>query len=207
MTPTGESAPGIYVRGDAGSFNTYRGLISAGIDGGRWDAWGAVSADTSDGDRDHSSRNSYRFHGNLGYDLTDTISTRFYLSLNNINQELPGALNINDVLNNPTKGNFVGDQARDINSIRVQNQTRFQLGEGELALGAWVNSRNFTIRSSRSSTTSRSIAASGAGTIGWATRPNSRLVSMRARARPMRTATSTSTARAARRPLPPTRKR
>lgn len=141
VTPTGETAEGIYVRGDAGSFNTWRGLVSAGIDGERWDAWGAISADASDGDRDHTSRDSYRFHGNLGYDITDTISTRFYLSLNNINQELPGALNINDVLNNPTKGNFVGDQARDINSIRVQNQTRFQLGDGELALGAWVNSK------------------------------------------------------------------
>lgn len=141
VTPTGDTASGLYVRGDAGSFNTYRGLVSAGVDWGRGDAWGAVSADTSDGDRDHASRNSYRFQGNLGYDITDTVSTRFYLSLNNINQELPGALNLNDVLNDPVKGNFNGDQARDINSVRVQNQTRFDLGEGELALGVWINSK------------------------------------------------------------------
>ncbi len=141
VTPTGETAPGLYVRGDAGSFETYRGLVSGGIDAGRWDAWGAVSADTSEGDRDHASRNSYRFHGNLGYEVSDTVSTRFYLSLNNINQELPGALTLTNTLNDPERGNFVGDQARDINSIRVQNQTRFDLGDGELALGVWLNSK------------------------------------------------------------------
>lgn len=141
VTPTGETAPGLYVRGDAGSFETYRGLVSGGVDAGRWDAWGAVSADTSEGGRDHASRNSYRFHGNVGYEVTDNVETRFYLSLNNINQELPGALNLNDTLTNPSKGNFVGDQARDINSIRVQNQTRFDLGEGDLAVGVWLNSK------------------------------------------------------------------
>jgi iron complex outermembrane recepter protein len=141
VTPTGETAEGIYVRGDVGSFETYRGLVSGGMSNGKWDAWGAVSADTSDGGRDHASRNSYRFHGNVGYDVTDTVETRFYLSINNINQELPGALNRNDALKNPSKGNFVGDQARDINSIRVQNQTRFELGEGDLAVGVWLNSK------------------------------------------------------------------
>ena len=142
VTPTGRTAPGIYLRADAGSFETYRGLISAGVDRGRWDAWGAFSADTSNGDRDHVRRDSVRFHGNLGYEVSDTVSTRFYLSLNQIDQELPGALTLSDVLNNPKKGNFAGDQARDIRSVRVQNQTRFQLSGGELALGAWLNAKD-----------------------------------------------------------------
>lgn len=141
VTPTGETAEGLYLRGDVGSFQTYRGLVSAGIDAGRWDGWGAVSADTSDGGRGHARRNSYRFHGNIGYEVTDIAETRFYLSVNNINQELPGALNLNDTLINPSKGNFVGDQARDINSVRVQNQTRLDLGEGDLAVGVWLNSK------------------------------------------------------------------
>ncbi|MFN4225779.1 MAG: TonB-dependent receptor family protein [Hyphomonas sp.] len=141
VTPTGQSAPGLYLRGDVGSFETFRALVSGGVDSGRWDAWGAVSADTSSGDRDHAGRESYRFHGNTGLNLTDTVSTRFYLSLNNINQELPGALNLNTVLNNPTRGNFAGDQARDINSIRVQNQTRFDLGDARLAAGVWLNTK------------------------------------------------------------------
>ncbi|MGE6699089.1 TonB-dependent receptor family protein [Hyphomonas sp. NPDC076900] len=142
VTPTGETAPGVYVRADAGSFETYRGLVSAGAVKGKLDAWGAVSADTSHGDRDHVRRDSVRFQGNVGYEVTDAVNTRFYLSLNDIDQELPGALTLSDALNNPTKGNFVGDQARDIKSIRVQNQTRIALGEGELAVGVWVNDKD-----------------------------------------------------------------
>ncbi len=142
VTPTGETAPGVYVRADAGSFETYRGLVSAGIVRGQMDAWGAVSADTSKGDRDHVRRDSVRFQGNVGFDLTDAVETRFYLSLNDIDQELPGALTLNDALNNPTKGNFVGDQARDIKSVRVQNQTRIALGDGNLALGVFINDKD-----------------------------------------------------------------
>lgn len=142
VTPTGETAPGVYVRADAGSFETYRGLVSAGIVRGQMDAWGAVSADTSKGDRDHVRRDSVRFQGNVGFDLTDTVETRFYLSLNDIDQELPGALRLNDALNNPTKGNFTGDQARDIKSVRIQNQTRIALGDGNLALGAFINDKD-----------------------------------------------------------------
>lgn len=141
VTPTGETAPGVYVRADAGSFETYRGLVSAGIERGKMDAWGAVSADTSHGDRDHVRRDAVRFQGNVGFDLTEAVETRFYLSLNDIDQELPGALTLNDVLSNPKKGNFVGDQARDIKSVRVQNQTRIAIGEGSLALGAFVNDK------------------------------------------------------------------
>lgn len=141
VTPTGETAPGVYVRADAGSFETYRGLVSAGIVRGQMDAWAAVSADTSNGDRDHVRRDAVRFQGNVGFDLTDSVETRFYLSLNDIDQELPGALTLNDVLSNPKKGNFVGDQARDIKSVRVQNQTRFALGDGDLALGVFLNDK------------------------------------------------------------------
>lgn len=141
VTPTGATAPGVYVRGDIGSFETYRGLVSAGIERGRLDAWGAISADTSNGDRDHVRRDSVRFQGNVGYDLTDSVETRFYLSLNQIDQELPGALTLRDAVNNPKKGNFVGDQARDIKSIRIQNQTRIALGEGDLAVGVYLNDK------------------------------------------------------------------
>ncbi|ABI77802.1 TonB-dependent receptor [Hyphomonas neptunium ATCC 15444] len=142
VTPTGETAPGVYVRGDVGSFETYRGLVSGGMERGKLDAWGAVSADTSHGDRDHVRRDSVRFQGNVGYDVTDAVETRFYLSLNDIDQELPGALTLSDAVNNPRKGNFFGGQARDIKSVRVQNQTRIALGEGDLAIGVWVNDKD-----------------------------------------------------------------
>ena len=143
VTPTGRTSEGVYVRADAGSFNTFRALISAGYAGDKLDAWGALSADQSDGDRDHAKRNSVRFQGNLGYQISDDVETRFYLSLNQIDQELPGALTMDEALNSPERGNFVNDQGRDIDSIRVQNKTTFDLGSaGELSVGGYLNDKH-----------------------------------------------------------------
>lgn len=142
VTPTGQTAPGLYVRGDVGSNETLRGLVSAGHAGDLLDAWGALAADTSSGDRQHAGRESVRFHGNAGYRISDAITTRFYASVNEINQELPGALSFDDALNNPEQGNFAGDQARDISSVRIQNQTKFDLESGELTVGAFVNDKS-----------------------------------------------------------------
>ncbi|MCU0729726.1 MAG: TonB-dependent receptor, partial [Sphingopyxis sp.] len=142
VTPTGRTAEGVYARLDAGSFNTLRGLVAAGVAGDRVDAWGAVSADTSDGGRDQASRRSLRFHGNVGLRLSDTITNRSYVSFNNINQEIPGALTQAVALSTPrvaSAASIAGDQARDIDSIRLQNRTTFDWGATQLNAGVFAN--------------------------------------------------------------------
>ena len=69
VTPTGMTASGMYLRADAGSFNTWRGLASYGAASGAGDMWAAVSYDHSNGDRDHAHRESLRFHGNVGLQI------------------------------------------------------------------------------------------------------------------------------------------
>lgn len=141
VTPTGVSAKGLYARLDAGSFDLLRGLISAGFGNERANAWAAIAADTADGDRDHARRRSIRFHGNAGFRLSDMVSTRFYASVNNIDQELPGALTLATALAAPKTGNFVGDQARDIDSLRLQNRTTITLGQATVEVGGFVNAK------------------------------------------------------------------
>jgi iron complex outermembrane receptor protein len=141
VTPNGRDADGFYMRLDTGSFETLRGLVSYGLASDRGDGWLAVSADTSDGDRQHQRRDSVRVHGNIGLRLTDAIETRLYASTNLIDQELPGALNLATVLSRPSTGNFVGDQARDINSVRVQNKTTFARGAWRIEIGAYLNAK------------------------------------------------------------------
>lgn len=141
VTPTGRTAPGLYLRADGGSWNTARALAAYGYAGARADAWGAISADTSDGDRDHANRESIRFHGNAGYRITDNVTTRFYASINQIEQDLPGALSLPVVLSDPETGNFAGDQARDIDSVRIQNRTTVDLGQGEVEFGGYYNTK------------------------------------------------------------------
>ncbi len=141
VTPSGKTAQGLYLRGDIGSNDSYRGLASFGTSGDIGDVWAALSTDTSDGDRDHAKRHSLRFHGNVGLNISPSITTRFYASINAINQELPGALTLSDALSIPTKGSFAGDQARDIDSLRLQNRTRFDFGVATLEAGVFLNAK------------------------------------------------------------------
>ena len=141
-TPTGRTAEGFYLRGDVGSFDSYRGLVSAGVAGREVDAWGAVSADTSDGDRDHAKRRSFRFQGNVGMQFSDVVSSRLYVSFNNVNQEIPGVLTRVQALTTPRRANpnsIANDHARDVDSLRLQNRTRFDWGAMTLDVGAFLN--------------------------------------------------------------------
>ncbi|OHC93516.1 MAG: ligand-gated channel protein [Sphingomonadales bacterium RIFCSPLOWO2_12_FULL_63_15] len=142
VTPTGRSAPGVEVRLDGGSFDTIRTKAAYGYADERGDAWAAITTDRSDGERDHGKRTSYRFNGNVGVKISDTVETRFYASAQNIRQKLSGSLSEKSVLTNPTRGNFVGDQARDIDSIRLQNRTTIALGKGTLAFGLFFNAKD-----------------------------------------------------------------
>ncbi|MCW1382427.1 TonB-dependent receptor [Novosphingobium sp. KCTC 2891] len=141
VTPSGDHAKGVYARIDGGSFNMVRGLVSGGFGDERANAWAALSADSHDGDRDHASRHSVRFHGNVGLKLSGAVSTRFYASFNDIHQKLPGALNLATALTKPETGNTFGDQARDITSLRLQNRTSIDLGDTKLDVGAFYNSK------------------------------------------------------------------
>ncbi|MBF9150471.1 TonB-dependent receptor family protein [Novosphingobium jiangmenense] len=139
VTPRGDEAHGIYARLDAGSFDFLRGLVSAGFGDAQANAWAAISADRHDGDRQHASRRSLRFNGNVGLALGETITTRFYATASTIRQDLPGALTLTDALSTPRKGNFTGDQARNIDSLRLQNRTTFDLGTLHLTVGGFYN--------------------------------------------------------------------
>jgi iron complex outermembrane recepter protein len=142
VTPTGDTARGVYARLDGGAFDFLRGLVSAGFGDERASAWGALSADTHDGDRAHAKRRSIRGHANVQIKLSEDVTTRFYGSANHIEQELPGALTEAVALSRPKTGNFTGDQRRDIDSIRLQNRTRITLGSATtLDVGAFLNAK------------------------------------------------------------------
>lgn len=141
VTPRGDRARGLFARLDGGSFGMARALVSGGLGDERANAWIGFSADRHDGDRQHAKRRSARLHANAAFRLSDAVSTRFWVSVNAIDQELPGALSLADALGNPRKGNFFGDQQRNIRSLRVQNRTTVALGDATLELGAFLNAR------------------------------------------------------------------
>ena len=144
VTPTGRSFNGYELRLDGGSFNTMRGKIAAGFADVHGDAFLALTADTSHGERQHSQRRSLRFTGNVGLSLSDSAETRFYVSANTIAQDLPGSLNRIDVLAKPVlslPNNVNNDQERDIDSFRFQNKTTLDLGDTRLTGGVFLNAK------------------------------------------------------------------
>ncbi|HKY81806.1 MAG TPA: TonB-dependent receptor [Sphingobium sp.] len=144
VTPTGRTAPGADLRIDGGSFDTLRAKAAYGHAAERGDVWAAITADRSDGDRDHGRRKALRFNGNVGLKLSARVETRFYASAQTIRQKLSGAQTEDQVLNDPTvanPGSVTGDQARDIDSIRLQNRTTVQIDGGQLAFGAYYNAK------------------------------------------------------------------
>ncbi|UYY59078.1 TonB-dependent receptor family protein [Sphingomonas sp. S2-65] len=141
VTPTGRSARGVTLRLDGGSFDTLRAFGSVGFADERGDAFLAVAGDTSDGDRDHARRRAFRFNGNAGIRLTDRIETRFYAAVQTLQQELPGALTYAVVRDDPQTGSYAGDQQRNVDSLRLQNRTSFDLGNGGLDIGIFLNAK------------------------------------------------------------------
>jgi iron complex outermembrane receptor protein len=141
VTPTGRTAPGFIARLDGGSYGTARGLFTYGWSGDTSDAWLAISGDRSDGVREHAKRSSLRANGNVGVKLAQNVETRFYVSANTIDQELPGALPYESAIHHPKAGNFAGDQQRDIDSLRVQNRTTVDLNDVAIEFGAFANAK------------------------------------------------------------------
>jgi iron complex outermembrane receptor protein len=144
VTPTGRTSPGIEMRIDGGSFDTARGKIAVGFADARGDAFVALTGDRSDGDRRHARRDAIRFNGNAGILLLPGVETRFYASVNHIDQDLPGALTRREALASPATSrpsNIVMDQERDIDSLRLQNRTTIDAGFGTISVGGYYSAK------------------------------------------------------------------
>ncbi|MFO6430525.1 TonB-dependent receptor family protein [Erythrobacter sp. W302b] len=157
VSPTGRTARApIALRAEGGSFSTFRGNASLSGKSGDVDYWGGITGLTSDGYREHSEVRSLYGHGNLGWRVSDTIETRFYVTALSDNFELAGSLRLADALANPRAagrpvragpvvldpGPVADDWDRNLDVYRVSNLTVIDLGGTDLELGAWYSRRN-----------------------------------------------------------------
>lgn len=139
VTPTGRTAAQEnLLRLEAGSFGSFREHAAVARAYDRWDFYAGVTANQADGFRDQSNTDNRRISGNIGYRFGQAAETRFYLSLNDINQEIPGTLGYEAALNDPrsvlpTSNSF--DTGRNIDSVRLSNRTSLLLAGGQLEVG------------------------------------------------------------------------
>lgn len=142
VTPTGYTAiaPNNFVS-EFGSYDTYREHMSVARVLGKTDFYAAVTGLKSHGWREQSAQEKGRFNGNIGYRLSDTAETRFYMGYNVLDQQVPGTLSLRNALDNPRMApaaNKTGNQQRNIRSVRMANKTTFLLGNKILDLGLYT---------------------------------------------------------------------
>lgn len=125
---------------ETGSFETRRahGQISRIIGDADFTVGGTVTR--ADGFRDHEDTNSEVFNGNIGYKITPDIETRFYGGVYNVDQDLPGALTLQQIRQNPKQAAATalsGDQGRVTKTERIANKTSFKTANGQLDIDTW----------------------------------------------------------------------
>ncbi len=132
-TPTGRNAPDRNeLRLEAGSFGTWRAHGEMAREWGDYDLWAGVSLLGAEGWRDHSAQASQRLSLNAGRRFGEDREVRVLLSAADIGNEIPGALTLDQALNDPTAaapGNVARDYRRDMTSLRGSVQTRWRLDE------------------------------------------------------------------------------
>lgn len=145
VTPTGRDADLVSLRADAGSFGFWRMQGSSGAAIGAFDYFVAGSVLRQDGFRDHSAGSSQRLRSNFGWRISPNVETRFYVDLNRIRQEIPGAVSRTAALTTPRLAaatNLVNDYERNIDSVRVASKTTIRLDGTMLEFGAFaINKR------------------------------------------------------------------
>lgn len=146
VTPTAYTAlaPNI-LRFEAGSFNTFRESFQFSRISGPADFLISGTLTNSDGFRTHETQRTQNFNANLGHRIAPGIETRFYVGSYTTDQKLPGTLNLDTALTNPTRASdsaILGNQSRKVQAERIANRTSFELDVGRLDIDSWAIHKN-----------------------------------------------------------------
>ena len=133
ISPTArDGAPNeVSVRG--GSHGELQTRVTVGQVFGKSDALVTVEDKKSDGFRAHAKQDRQSLYGNFGVQLSDTVSTRFYVTSIKNDQQLPGGLTRAQFNANPRQAEvsaISGDYRLDVNTQRFANRTTVDLGSG-----------------------------------------------------------------------------
>ncbi len=144
VSPTGRSNPGFAGRIYGGSYATAGEQLAAGFSDGPWDAWMSLTNLSSNGFRQHTNQNLTRFNGNVGAQIGSSVETRFFLSGNQIRNQIPGSLTQQQFWTDPRQGplaNVLQNTRRDVDSFRFANTTVIDVGDDSLTLQGFVKSK------------------------------------------------------------------
>ena len=142
-----------------GSHGQRQVRATVGTVAGDVDALVSVEAKRSDGFRAHQTQAREGLYANLGVQLGEAVSTRFYLTRIDNDQQLPGALTWDGFNANPRAAQAAaldGNYRLNVGTTRVANRTVWEIdADSRLSVGCLSRSRSFTTPSSTPRPTSR----------------------------------------------------
>ncbi|QBR70463.1 TonB-dependent receptor [Beijerinckiaceae bacterium] len=134
---------------DGGSFGSIRGQVQVSRVIGDFDFLINGTFSHSDGYRQHSQSDLEQINGNIGYRFAPWAETRFYFGVYSAQQKIPGLLDFNTAVNNPTTASvsaafpgFGGNQARNILDERIANKTTMLTDFGRIDVDSWFIHNN-----------------------------------------------------------------
>jgi iron complex outermembrane recepter protein len=142
---TGYDAPPASVRLEAGSFGFFRGQVSSGGVYGPWDFYLSFSDRSRDGYREHSRENTQFLFSDFGYKFSDTLENRFYIIADQTHRQLPGALSLEQLQQDPQQDqtNAVAQNWRkDWTYLRLADKLAYESGGESASLGVYYWHRN-----------------------------------------------------------------
>ncbi len=142
VSRSGRTDPGGFARLEAGSWNYFRGTLAGGFANDRTDAFSSFTWQSQDGFRDHAEQNNQRLFSNLGWQVSDNIETRLYITGVLTDSQLPGSLTKAQLEEHPRLANPVNlalDQHRDFELYRIASKTTIENGDNTWDItAAWT---------------------------------------------------------------------
>ncbi|MGD1088824.1 MAG: TonB-dependent receptor [Verrucomicrobiota bacterium] len=142
---TGYDAPPASVQLEGGSFGFMRGQASSGGVDGPFDYYVSLSGRDRSGYREHSQEDTEMLFSDFGYKINDRLENRFYLIADETDRQLPGALSLQQMQQNPQQAQtnaIPEDFLKNWYYLRLADKMTYESGGEEADAGVYWWHRN-----------------------------------------------------------------
>jgi iron complex outermembrane recepter protein len=142
---TGYDVSPLSVRVEGGSFGFTRSQISSGGVDGQFDYYVSISGRYREGWRDHSTESTEFLFSDFGYKFSDRLENRVYLIVDQTDRELPGALTLQQMEQNPRQAEPLAisqDWRKDWYYVRLADKLSYKASGEEADAGFYWWHRN-----------------------------------------------------------------
>lgn len=146
ISPNARTTAPLSVYATGGSDGLLSGRVSAGGVADSLDGLVTLEAKTYDGYRDHSEQKRKGAYANVGWQISERVSTRFYATYLDNNEELPRGLTRAQVAADPDQAAvsaITGDNRKKVKTARGALKTTWQIDQASsLQFGLWYEDQS-----------------------------------------------------------------